>query len=83
MTDITCARCSQTRPAVTVVPYTGELAEELQRRVCQDCWSEWEKVEVMVINELRLDFMDPKSPEILVQQMREFFCLDVASSDQG
>lgn len=83
MTDITCSRCSQTRPAVAVVPYTGELAEELIRQVCQNCWSEWEKVEVMVINELRLDFMDPKSPDILVQQMREFFCLDVESSDQG
>lgn len=33
-------------------------------------------MEVMVINELRLDFMDPKSQDVLVQHMRDFLCLD-------
>ena len=33
----------------------------------------------MVINELRLNFMDPKSQEVLHQQMRVFLGLDPAS----
>ena len=33
-------------------------------------------MEVMVINELRLDFMDPKSQDTIVRHMREFLCLD-------
>jgi len=33
-------------------------------------------MEVMVINELRLNFMDPKSQDVLVEQMREFLCLN-------
>jgi Fe-S cluster biosynthesis and repair protein YggX len=33
----------------------------------------------MVINELRLDFMDPKSLDILTQHLREFLCLDGGS----
>ena len=83
MGEITCARCQQTRPAVAKVPYSGDLADELFARICESCWSEWEKVEVMVINELRLDFMDPRAPDILVQQMREFLCLDEPSAGQG
>lgn len=30
----------------------------------------------MVINELRLNFMDPESQEILARAMREFLTLD-------
>ena len=40
--------------------------------VCADCWAEWEKHEVMVINELRLNFMDPRSADVLHQKLREF-----------
>jgi Fe-S cluster biosynthesis and repair protein YggX len=32
-------------------------------------------MEVKVINELRLNFMDPKSMEILAQHIRDFFFL--------
>lgn len=83
MKEVQCARCQQTRPTVSKVPYSGELADELLARICAGCWAEWEKAEVMVINELRLDFMDPRSPDILVQQMREFLCLDGPPTDQA
>ena len=43
--------------------------------VCADCWSEWEKQEVMVINELRLNFMDPSAAAVLHQKLREFLAL--------
>ena len=33
-------------------------------------------MEVMVINELRLNFMAPKSQDILIKQLRDFLCLD-------
>jgi len=33
-------------------------------------------MEVMVINELRLDFMNPRAPQILNQHMRQFLMLD-------
>jgi Fe-S cluster biosynthesis and repair protein YggX len=59
------------------------LREELQSRICRDCWAEWLKVEVMVINELQLNFMEPKALDILVGHMREFLCLDhVAESGE-
>ena len=43
--------------------------------MCAECWGEWEKQEVMVINELRLNFMDPRSAEVLHQKLREFLAL--------
>lgn len=68
-----CARCGRAdAPALTRRPMPGPLGAEIQEKVCADCWAEWQKVEVMVINELRLNFMDPESQKILNQHMREF-----------
>lgn len=71
-----CARCGRTdAPALPKPPLPGETGAEVQERVCADCWREWQSMEVMVINELRLNFMDPKAQEILENQMREFLAL--------
>ena len=68
-----CTRCSRTdAPALARQPLPGKLGAEIRERVCADCWNEWQKMEVMVINELRLNFMDPASQEKLVHHMREF-----------
>ncbi len=78
--DFRCSRCAKNGPRLTRVALPpGELATELKARVCADCWAEWLKMEVMVINELRLNFMDPRSPEILEQQMRQFLFLEPTS----
>jgi Fe-S cluster biosynthesis and repair protein YggX len=73
---ILCARCGETALGVEDPPFPGELGNELRARTCRNCWSEWLKVEVMVINELQLNFMDPRSLEILAGHMREFLLLD-------
>lgn len=68
-----CVRCGRPdAPALARRPMPGALGLEIQEKICADCWAEWQKMEVMVINELRLNFMDPGSQEILNRQMREF-----------
>ena len=77
---ILCSRCA-TRPAgLERPPFRGALGEELQRRVCPLCWEEWKRAEVMVINELKLNFMEPTAQEILTSHMREFLALDGISA---
>lgn len=73
---VLCNRCRLEKPPVRGVPWGGALGEEIQSKICVDCWAEWENTEVMVINELRLNFMDPKSQEVVVKHLREFLALD-------
>lgn len=75
MAEVRCSRCGETREGLAATPYPGAIGREIQEHVCTSCWAEWEPMEVMVINELRLNFMDPKSMEVLGQHMREFFSL--------
>ena len=68
-----CARCGRPEaPALGRQPFPGKTGVEIRERICADCWNEWLKMEVMVINELRLSLMDPASQEILNRHMREF-----------
>jgi Fe-S cluster biosynthesis and repair protein YggX len=77
---VPCLRCDRaSAPALTRPPLPGALGRDVQARVCADCWQEWIKGEVMVINELRLNFMDPGSQEILDKHMREFLHLPPAA----
>jgi Fe-S cluster biosynthesis and repair protein YggX len=78
VSEVVCARCGQTKPALARAPFGGALGAEIFSRVCADCWAEWRGVEVMVINELRLNFMEPSSQEILAAEMRKFLGLDGA-----
>ncbi len=71
-----CARCGAEGPRLERPPFGGALGLELADRVCATCWAEWRRVEVMVINELRLNFMDPAAQEILADQMKQFLALD-------
>ncbi len=78
---IQCTRCGRQAPRQATAPYPGEFGEELTSRICADCWAEWLQAEVMVINELKLNFMDPHAQDVLAQQMREFLGLDPAAGE--
>ena len=56
----------------------GALGITIQSSICAACWEEWTRAEVRVINELRLNFMDPAAQQTLEQHMREFLALDDA-----
>lgn len=72
---VDCARCHRQAAALASTPYPGPVGEQIRAGICADCWGEWQKVEVMVINELRLNFMDPQASQILEQHMLEFLTL--------
>jgi Fe-S cluster biosynthesis and repair protein YggX len=79
---VQCRRCGRPEaPALPRAPLPGPLGRDILEHNCADCWGEWTRSEVMVINELRLNFMDPAAQEILSQHMREF--LDPAARPAG
>jgi len=80
MSRVVCSRCGREAAAIEKAPPLPQaLAAEVLAKVCADCWREWENNEVMVINELRLNFMDPGAADTLHRKLREFLALDPAS----
>ncbi len=74
---LTCARCARTGdpPPSARVAFLGALKERVTSSFCAECWKEWEQVEVKVINEYRLNFMDPEHRAMLKRACAEFFQL--------
>ena len=79
----TCRRCGRAVPALQAPPFPGPLGREVQAAGCAECWEEWRQHEVRLINELRLNFMDPAAQEALGRHMREFFLLEPAPGTAG
>lgn len=82
--ELHCVRCGRAgAPRLQRPPLPGASGREVQAQVCADCWAEWGRAEVMVINELRLNFMDPAAQEVLNRHMREFLHLSAGSAAAG
>jgi Fe-S cluster biosynthesis and repair protein YggX len=47
------------------------------------CWDEWKETQVKLINEYRLNVVDPKHFERLMQEMRTFLNLERDAAVDG
>lgn len=73
---VTCRRCGKNSdpPSPARVGFP-EVRERILGSICGDCWREWEAMELKVLNEYRLSFMDPQHREKLQQVCLEFLGL--------
>ncbi len=56
-------------------PLGGTLGEEVLERVCQNCWNEWDEVQLKIINEYRLNLAVPQHYDMLVDELKNYLCL--------
>ena len=75
MTETTCVRCGEVREPMGLPPYPDALGRAIAERVCRPCWDECRNMQVMVINENRLDLSDDRAQEILERATRDFLNL--------
>ncbi len=73
---ITCARCGATTEALPAPPLPTAAGQEVHRRTCPSCWKAWLSTQVMIINEYRLNLVDPEIRRRLEAEMRRFLCLE-------
>jgi Fe-S cluster biosynthesis and repair protein YggX len=71
---LTCVRCQKPGdpPPARRVPFPPAVKEKVLASVCASCWGEWEDMEVKVINEYRLNFLDPEHRAMLQRACLEF-----------
>jgi Fe-S cluster biosynthesis and repair protein YggX len=78
--QVPCRRCGRLAEALARPPYPGPVGEEIVAATCRDCWNLWRENEVRVINELRLNFLDPAAQATLDRRRREFLGLPTVAS---
>ncbi len=72
-----CSRCGRAgdAPPAQRVPFPSAVKQRVVASVCAACWQEWEGMEVKVINEYRLNFLDPEHRSVLQRACLEFLNL--------
>jgi Fe-S cluster biosynthesis and repair protein YggX len=88
MTDVTCKRCGQNRPAFERPPFPGTIGARILAETCQPCWGDWLKQQTMLINHYGLNVMDPQARTFLTRNMKAFLFKEepaeqVDTSQQG
>ncbi|HYO47324.1 MAG TPA: Fe(2+)-trafficking protein [Gemmatimonadota bacterium] len=76
MAELTCMRCGETRAGLDRPPYPDALGREIVEKVCTVCWEECKRMQVMVINENRLDLSDLRAQEILEKSIKDFLGIE-------
>lgn len=69
---VQCVKLGKELPGLDRPPIPGELGKRVYNEVSKDAWKMFEDHFKMVMNEYRLNLMDPRTDEIFRQQIVEF-----------
>lgn len=72
-----CKKLNRELPGLLNKPFDGELGEEIYNNISSDAWKMWQDdMMIKVINEYRLDMINPDHFNTLLEQMKAFFNLE-------
>ena len=72
MADVKCSRCGQLKPGFERPPFPGTIGVRILGGICQDCWNQWTRQQMMLINHYGLNLMDPQARSFLTKNMEAF-----------
>ena len=70
---VKCVKLGRELPGLANPPLKNELGQKIFESVSQEGWQMWLGHQTMLINEYRLNPVDPKAREMLNKQMEQFF----------
>jgi Fe-S cluster biosynthesis and repair protein YggX len=68
-----CVKLGKEAEGLDFPPYPGELGKRIFENVSKEGWQLWLNHQTMLINEYRLNPLDPKARKMVEEQMEQFF----------
>ncbi|MCC6451685.1 MAG: oxidative damage protection protein [Acidobacteria bacterium] len=68
-----CTKCGQKGEPLGYAPFPNEDGERVAKEICQNCWKEWQKKQMQLINHFGLDVSNPDAQQMLFDNMKIFF----------
>lgn len=69
---IHCKKLNKEAEALDFAPYPGELGQKILKNISKEAWQQWLAHQTMLINENRLNMLDPESRKFLAEEMKNF-----------
>ncbi len=73
-----CVKFDKDLPGLDRIPWKGEIGKRVYDSVSKEGWKMWIEHSKMLMNEYRLNPLDPQSQKIMEEQMEQFFFGDGA-----
>ncbi|MFT4516738.1 MAG: Fe-S cluster biosynthesis and repair protein YggX [Gammaproteobacteria bacterium] len=83
MTIINCVKLKKESEALDYQPYPGDIGIKIMENISAEAWQMWMAHQTMLINEMRLTPVDPKSRKFLEEEMDKFLFGDGSDAPEG
>ena len=80
---VMCVKFGRELPGLDRIPWKGEIGKRVYDNVSQDAWKLWIEHSKMIMNEYRLNPLDPNSQKIMEEQLEAFFFGEGAKLPEG
>jgi Fe-S cluster biosynthesis and repair protein YggX len=70
---VKCVKLGRELPGLDRPPWKGEIGKRIYENVSKEAWQMWVDHSKMLLNEFRLNPLDPRSQQIMEEQMEQFF----------
>jgi Fe-S cluster biosynthesis and repair protein YggX len=67
-----CSKLNKEAEGLAFQSWPGELGKRVFENISQEAWNMWINHQTMLINEYRLNPMDPKAKEMITTEMEKF-----------
>jgi Fe-S cluster biosynthesis and repair protein YggX len=70
---VNCVKLGREAEGLDFPPYPGELGKKIWENVSKEAWHMWLDHQTMVINEYRLNPLDPEARKFIQREMENYF----------
>lgn len=68
-----CIKLDREAEGLAFQVWPGELGQRIYDNVSQQAWNEWIKHQTILVNENRINPIDPKGRQFIEQEMEKYF----------
>ncbi|WP_119343528.1 oxidative damage protection protein [Facilibium subflavum] len=72
MSTIFCKKLQKQATPMSYAPMPGALGQRILHEISQEAWSQWLDHQTILINEYRLNLLEPEAKNFLLQEMEKF-----------
>lgn len=80
---VKCVKLGREAEGLDFPTYPGELGKRIFENVSKEAWRMWLNHQTMLMNEYRLNPLDPKARKFLEQEMEKFFFGEGSKPPEG
>lgn len=80
---VNCKKLNKEAEGLAFQTWPGELGKRVYENISKEAWGMWLNHQTMIINEYRLNPMDPAAKKMVTEEMEKFLFGEGANTPEG